>query len=191
MPFLNILLEDNNHLSIFNQRLYLVSSLQEKVAQSFMMWEGFKDGAKLQIPSCNDEIQIQAICVTHPNPILNATTAFSKVVVCQTHSMDMLCWTPCSGLLQDGFRDSTVGIMRVCAVPCFLQEIQQMGYLVLVCFSGICYLQVWFFMVFFSCFFNNVKFSLQSSSSQLVLFSFLLQLIEACGVACRGKKKVI
>lgn len=65
-----------------------------------------------------------------------------------------------------------------------------MDYSVIVCFSGILYLQMCFFMdfFFFSCLFNNVKFSLQSSSSQLVLFSFLLELIEVSGVACRKKK---
>lgn len=104
-------------------------------------------------------------------------------------SMGVLCWRPSSALLQDGCRDGMVGICQSVLSP--LQEIQQMGYSVPVCFSEILYLQVSFFMFFFfffSCLFNNVEFSLQPSSSQHVLFSFLLQLIEVSGVACRIKK---
>lgn len=125
----------------------------------------------------------------HPNPTLNAACAFSKVVVCQTHSMAMLCWRPCSGLLQDGFRGGTVGIMRVCAVPSAGKSADGLFSPRLFFWNPLFTSVLLYGFFFFSCLFNNVKFSLQSSSSQLVLFSFLLQLIEVSGVACRGKKR--
>lgn len=122
----------------------------------------------------------------HAKPTLNAAYAVPR-----WYGVKPIPWTCCVGdPAQDCCRMALeVGWWGSCeTVLSSLLEIQQMGYSVLVCFSGIFYLQMCFFMFFFSSCLFNVKFSLQSFSPQLVLFSFLLQLMEVSGVACRKKK---
>lgn len=83
------------------------------------MWEGLRMEPSFRFPFAVMRYRFKLFVWTspHANPTLNAAHAVSKVVLCQTRSLDVLCWRPSSGLLQDGFRDGTVGIVWVCAVP--------------------------------------------------------------------------
>lgn len=100
-------------------------------------------------------------------------------------------WTCCVGdPAQDCFRGGIVGIVQVtvCAVPSTGNSADGLFSHSLFFWNPLFTNVLLYGFFFFSCLFNNVKFSLQSSSSQLVLFSFLLELIEVSGVACRKKK---
>lgn len=111
--------------------------------------------------------------------------AVSEMVVCQTHTMDVLHWGQYSGLLQDGFKDYVVEVMQVCGILCAGNSVicKQMGSLFLVLF----FWKPVFTSSFFSgCHFNNVKSSLQSSLPHFMLsFSFLLLVNKFPGVAHR------
>lgn len=82
------------------------------------MWEGLRMEPRFRFPFAVMRYRFKLPVWTspHANPTLNAAYAVSRVVLCQTHSMDMLCWRPSTGLLQDCFRDGVMGIIWVCAV---------------------------------------------------------------------------
>lgn len=67
IPIFNFLLEHNNHLSLLSYRLYLgfFSGVGGPLESGTMLPDvgRLKDGAKLSVPFCNDEIQTQATCV--------------------------------------------------------------------------------------------------------------------------------
>lgn len=79
------------------------------------MWEGLRVEPSSLFPFAMIRYRLKlfvwTLPYTNPNSEWHSYTV-SKVIICQTCTVDMLCWKPYSRLLQDGFKDDVVGAMQ-------------------------------------------------------------------------------